>query len=90
MQLTHWSEFKTLRRGHQQAWVAHMPTGLTSRINIFKARFDISVRMDKIIFTPQFDDNTMQAYPSGTRLLMAYSAGEAYMRVKGLFRGRKD
>lgn len=90
MQLTHWSEFNTLRRCHQQAWGAHLPTGLTSRINIFKARFDIAVRMEKIMFEPQFDDNTMQAYLSGTRLLMAYSAGEAYMRAEGLFRDRKD
>jgi len=66
-----------------------MPVGLTTRINIFKARFDIAVRMESMSFVPEFDDATMRAYVAGTRLLMAYSAGEAYMRAESLFRGRK-
>lgn len=89
MQLTHWSEFNTIRSGDQQAWAALMPKGLTSRINIFKARFDLAVRMKSMSFSPEYDDATMQAYLAGTRLLMAYSAGEAYMRAESLFRDRK-
>ena len=89
VQLTHWIAFNSLRSEHQQTWSARMPKGLTTRINIFKARFDIAVRIESIGFVPEFDDTTMQAYLAGTRLLMAYSAGEAYMRAESLFRDRK-
>jgi hypothetical protein len=40
-------------------------------------------------FSPQFEDDTTQAYRAGTKLLLAYSAGEAYMRVENLFNRRE-
>lgn len=66
-----------------------MPRGLTTRINIFKARFDIAARLDSMTFLPEFGDDTTQAYLAGTRLLLAYSAGEAFMRAEDLFKERK-
>ena len=39
-------------------------------------------------FSPNYEDNTTMAYLAGTRLLLAYSAAEAFMRAEDLFRGR--
>lgn len=89
VQLSHWNAFNTLRSEYQPEWKARMPEGLTTRINIFKARFDIAVRIESIEFVPEFGDSTMQAYLAGTRLLMAYSAGEAFVRAESLIRDRK-
>ncbi|NDC39476.1 MAG: hypothetical protein EBZ48_15795 [Proteobacteria bacterium] len=89
MQLSHWSEFDAIRGKREQDWKVQMPEGLTTRINIFKARFDVAARIDSISFSPSFNDATAQAYLAGTRLLLAYSAGEAFMRAEDLLRGRK-
>lgn len=66
-----------------------MPKGLTTRINVFKARFEVADRLKLMGFDPDFEDGTMKAYLAGTKLLLAYSAAEAYMRAEDLFRGRK-
>jgi hypothetical protein len=88
MPLNDWNAFDSLRSSKKEHWEQHMPTGLTTRINIFKARFDIADRLESMTFAPDFTDGTTQAYLAGTKLLLAYSAGEAYMRAEDLFRGR--
>ena len=66
-----------------------MPKGLTTRLNIFKARFDIASRLQSMTFSPDFTDSTTQAYFAGTRLVLAYSAGEALARAEDKLRNRK-
>lgn len=66
-----------------------MPRGLTTRVNVFKARYDIADRLSSMTFAPDFEDDTTTAYLAGTKLLLAYSAAEAYMRAEDLFRGRQ-
>ncbi|MEB3185040.1 MAG: hypothetical protein VKM97_04055 [Cyanobacteriota bacterium] len=65
-----------------------MPKGLTTRINIFKARYEVAERLSSMSFTPDFTDETTKAYLAGTKLLLTYSAAEAFMRAEDLFRGR--
>lgn len=89
MQLSDWEEFNSLRRDRRKHWEERMPKGLTTRINIFKARFDIAARLDSMTFAPEFGDDTTQAYLAGTKLLLAYSAGEAYMRAEDVLKERK-
>ncbi len=89
IKLEHWPEFNALRRDHKKEWHESIPQGLTTRINIFAARFDVAIRLKSITFSPELDGDTMQAYLAGSRLLLAYSAAEAYMRAEDLFRKRK-
>lgn len=89
MQLSDWDEFNSLRGIKNEIWEERMPKGLTTRINIFKARFEIAARLDSMTFSPEFGDGTTQAYLAGTKLLLAYSAGEALVRAEDLFRDRK-
>ncbi|MEB3168527.1 MAG: hypothetical protein VKK97_07310 [Synechococcaceae cyanobacterium] len=88
MTLSQWSEFDSLRSNHKTLWQERMPRGLTTRINIFKARYDIARRLSSMGFSPDYEDDTAMAYLAGTRLLLAYSAAEAFMRAEDLFRGR--
>jgi len=90
MRLSDWDEFNTLRGSQGALWEKTMPKGLTTRINIFKARFEIAARLESITFSPEFGDNTTLAYLAGTKLLLAYSAGEALVRAEDLFRDRKS
>lgn len=89
MSLSHWDDFNSMRSNQSKLWKQRMPTGLTTRINVFKARYDVAARLDSMVFAPEFEDDTTRAYLAGTKLLLAYSAGEAYMRAEDLFRARK-
>jgi hypothetical protein len=89
MSLNQWGEFDSLRRNKSQLWKERMQKGLTTRLNIFKARYDIADQLSSMVFEPEFEDGTTNAYLAGTKLLLAYSAAEAFMRAEDLFRVRK-
>lgn len=89
MELSEWQEFDLIRRENNTQWSARLPKGITTRINIFKARFDLASRLSLLTFMPTYDDDTSGMYLAGTKLLLAYSAAEALLRSEDLFRARK-
>jgi hypothetical protein len=89
MILGDWRTFDTLRRDRKALWEECMPRGFTTRVNIFKARFDVAARFVSMKFEPEFSEGTTRMYSAGTRLLLAYSASEALVQSEDVFRGRK-
>jgi hypothetical protein len=49
MSLNQWGEFDSLRRNKSQLWKERMQKGLTTRLNIFKARYDIADQLSSIL-----------------------------------------
>lgn len=89
MELSEWHEFDIIRRQNDALWREKLPKGITTRINIFKARFVLASGLSSLTFIPAYDDDTSSMYLAGTKLLLAYSAAEAFLRTEDLFKSRK-